>query len=291
MKRILYSICVGSLALALTAQAQQGNDANGHRSAHAQTTASQKGAPASRSSAQVRTRSNMSNARLTQGTRISAPTRGTMVNRNAIRSNRTRAFHEQNVSSRSQIGTRNNATLNRGRNVNVNRNVTVNRQRNLTANRARNLTLNQQRNLTVNRQRNLAFNRQSNARISFNQAVRLHGREFHDRGWWRSHFNTIVFVNGGWYFWDAGYWFPAWGYAPYSYYPYAGPIYGYNYEAPDRVTVDVQEQLQRDGYYAGPVDGVLGPMTRQAIAAFQSDHGLAITSAIDEPTLATLGIS
>jgi len=30
-------------------------------------------------------------------------------------------------------------------------------------------------------------------------------------------------------------------------------------------------------------------MTREAIAAFQADHGLAVTSVIDEPTLATLG--
>jgi len=49
--------------------------------------------------------------------------------------------------------------------------------------------------------------------------------------------------------------------------------------------------LQRDGYYSGPIDGVLGPMTRQAIAAFQADHGLAITSAVDEPTLASLGLA
>jgi peptidoglycan hydrolase-like protein with peptidoglycan-binding domain len=52
----------------------------------------------------------------------------------------------------------------------------------------------------------------------------------------------------------------------------------------------VQSQLQREGYYDGPIDGVLGPMTRQAIAAFQDDHGLAVTSAVDEPTLETLGL-
>ena len=54
--------------------------------------------------------------------------------------------------------------------------------------------------------------------------------------------------------------------------------------------MDVQLQLQRHGYYDGPIDGMLGPMTREAIAAFQADNGLAITSAIDEPTLATLGL-
>ena len=54
--------------------------------------------------------------------------------------------------------------------------------------------------------------------------------------------------------------------------------------------MNVQEQLARDGYYTGPIDGDLGPMTRQAIADFQADHGLAITSAVDEPTLASLGL-
>jgi len=54
---------------------------------------------------------------------------------------------------------------------------------------------------------------------------------------------------------------------------------------------EVQAQLQRDGYYDGPIDGELGPMTRQAIADFQADNGLAITSTVDEPTLETLGIS
>ena len=52
----------------------------------------------------------------------------------------------------------------------------------------------------------------------------------------------------------------------------------------------VQEALHRLGYYDGPIDGILGSMTREAIAAYQADNGLAITSAIDEPTLATLGL-
>jgi len=56
------------------------------------------------------------------------------------------------------------------------------------------------------------------------------------------------------------------------------------------VVVNVQAQLQREGYYDGPIDGVIGPMTRQAIAAFQDDHGLAVTAAVDEPTLETLGL-
>src|SRR5215831_8853249 len=36
--------------------------------------------------------------------------------------------------------------------------------------------------------------------------------EWHDQNWWHSHHNRIVFVFGAPYFWNAGYWFPAWGY-------------------------------------------------------------------------------
>jgi len=44
-----------------------------------------------------------------------------------------------------------------------------------------------------------------------------------------------------------------WGYDPYAYYPYDGPIYGYNDLTPDQVIISVQTQLQADGYYAGPI--------------------------------------
>ncbi|AFA49437.1 D-Ala-D-Ala carboxypeptidase family metallohydrolase [Acetobacterium woodii] len=36
----------------------------------------------------------------------------------------------------------------------------------------------------------------------------------------------------------------------------------------------IQEALIRAGYFPGPVDGQDGPLTRAAIKAFQSDHGL-----------------
>jgi len=113
---------------------------------------------------------------------------------------------------------------------------------------------------------------------------------WHDRGWWHGHYNNIVFVFGGWYYWNSGYWYPAWGYEPNAYYAYDGPIYAYNDLPPDQVIANVQAALQQQGYYQGEVDGVLGPLTRAAIARYQSDQGLYITSAIDEPTLSALGM-
>jgi hypothetical protein len=121
-------------------------------------------------------------------------------------------------------------------------------------------------------------------------AFRNYTPVWHDRNWWHSHYDRVVFVFGGWYYWNSGYWYPAWGYAPNSYYFYDGPIYAYNDLPPDQVIANVQASLQEQGYYQGEVDGILGPLTRAAIARYQEDHGLYVTSAIDEPTLSSLGM-
>jgi putative peptidoglycan binding protein len=114
---------------------------------------------------------------------------------------------------------------------------------------------------------------------------------YHERFWWRSHYNRIVLVGGGWYYWDAGYWFPAWGYDPgVAFYAYDGPIYSYDNLPPDQVILNIQSELQFQGYYTGPIDGELGPLTRTAIADYQRDHDLEITSAADEPTVNELGL-
>jgi len=120
---------------------------------------------------------------------------------------------------------------------------------------------------------------------------RTYNPVWHDTIWWNSHFNRIVFVFGGWYYWNAGWWYPAWGYAPGAYYAYDGPIYAYNGLPPDQVTANVQTALQQQGYYQGEVDGLLGPITRDALANYQRDHGLYETAAIDQPTLESLGMS
>jgi hypothetical protein len=116
--------------------------------------------------------------------------------------------------------------------------------------------------------------------------------EWHDRNWWHNHHrNNFVFVFGAPYYWNAGYWFPAWGYNPNAYYAWDGPIYAYNRLPPDQVIANVQAALQQQGYYVGEVDGLIGPLTRGAIADYQRDHGLYTTSTIDQPTLQSLGIT
>ena len=122
-------------------------------------------------------------------------------------------------------------------------------------------------------------------------AFRSYRPEWHDQGWWRNRYNRVVFNSGGWYYWNAGWWYPAWGYAPNASYAYDGPIYGYNGLTPDQVIANVQGALQQQGYYRGGVDGMLGPLTRSALANYQRQNGLYVTSAIDRPTLESLGMT
>jgi hypothetical protein len=102
----------------------------------------------------------------------------------------------------------------------------------------------------------------------------------------------VELIGGGYYYWNSGYWYPAWGYDPSAeYYAYDGPIYvGHHAEPPDQVIADVQAVLQQMGYYRGEVDGLLGPLTREALTAYQADQGLATTAVIDQPTLDSLGM-
>ena len=124
------------------------------------------------------------------------------------------------------------------------------------------------------------------------EAFRSYHPERHDQGWYRSHYPRVELIGGGYYYWNSGYWYPAWGYSPSAeYYAYDGPIYvGQRAEPPDQVIADVQAELQQMGYYQGEVDGLLGPLTREALTAYQADQGLATTAAIDQPTLDSLGM-
>ena len=124
------------------------------------------------------------------------------------------------------------------------------------------------------------------------EVYRSYRPERHDQGYYRSHYNRVELIGGGYYYWNNGYWYPAWGYSPAAeYYAYDAPIYvGQKAEPPDKVIADVQAVLQDMGYYKGEVDGLLGPLTREALTGYQADQGLAATAVIDEPTLDSLGM-
>ena len=196
-----------------------------------------------------------------------------------------------NVQNRTRTVTPNqDAALNANAKLN---NPNWNRNRNRT-----NVVTNQTPNTTVQANNNVTArnrdwrNRQNSSTFTFQQARSRFNRQRHDRGWWRSHYSRISLFAGGYYYWNDGYWYPAYGYDPgYSTYTYDEPIYGYSDLDPGQVIANVQSALQEQGYYQDAVDGLIGPNTRAALSNFQRDHGLPITAAIDGPTLQALGLA
>ena len=53
---------------------------------------------------------------------------------------------------------------------------------------------------------------------------------------------------------------------------------------------DMQSILKEKGYYKGPVDGILGPMTQGAIEKFQKDNGIPHNGYVTMETLSALGL-
>lgn len=316
MKRIVFLTCIGSLALTLTALgAPKGKGGHGSaggggaRSAHVTSPRSGGGhsfaqvnrAPRSShlSAGKARThatqRATVSHTKAASGHRRNVARATTTRRTTTAEAGRTRgaALNRERNIARANVQRTNRAQTKQARNAQIaqatrnaaRRNLAVNRQRNLTL--ARNVLRNQAGNVRVtNNWRGARFN---NARYA---AFHNYNRAWHDRGWWRDNHSHIVFVLGGWWYWNTGYWYPAWGYDPYGWYSYDGPIYtGYANVTPDQVVINVQVALRDQGYYAGGIDGDMGPQTRAALAAFQSDNGLEVTSAVDQPTLQTLGVA
>lgn len=62
------------------------------------------------------------------------------------------------------------------------------------------------------------------------------------------------------------------------------------FSAFDPLTVQVQTALRAYGYYGGPIDGIIGPQSREALTRLQRDHGLAVTGGITQEVLDVVGI-
>src|SRR6266403_4536350 len=236
MKSILYSVCIGSLALALTAGgAQADKDKRSERAKPQQRSAKVQAARPANTGGTMSARRNASAAQYRQ--RSYAKPRGSsnpMVEHNSG----LRAVRERNLARNERMRERNSQEFRARRDVAVNRdrNVAVNRTKNFDANRERNVAVNRTRNADVNRFRNtnefrsrnnVAFNRERNFNRTENAAFYRRGnvritnswrgdafrgqryatfrnyqRQWHDRIWWRSHYNRIIFVNNGWYYWN-----------------------------------------------------------------------------------------
>jgi hypothetical protein len=115
-----------------------------------------------------------------------------------------------------------------------------------------------------------------------------------------AHFHNgqfFVFFDDSWFGLDDGI-FP-WDYLPY----YANDYYPYDYytdddsaavddnaETTDPTVEAVQTELSKFGYYNGPIDGIFGPTTRDAVAKYQIANQLNITGSLSPDTLLALGL-
>jgi hypothetical protein len=121
------------------------------------------------------------------------------------------------------------------------------------------------------------------------------GREFFFRHNFFVGFDFAAFGFSGWGPWDPWWWYP--DYADYPYYDdpassdsqtNAESQYGTQYWSD--LATSVQSKLAQQSYYRGPIDGVIGSGSLQAIRRFQSDHGLPVTGRIDPKLLKALGV-
>jgi hypothetical protein len=130
-------------------------------------------------------------------------------------------------------------------------------------------------------------------------------RDHHDRGDYRHNYYRNYGYNR-----YRGYGYGGYGYGGYGYgygypYYYSRPSIGFSYYSSpttvyrgrtagsyyaDSLSVDVQRELRRRGYYRGSIDGDIGPGSRAAIRNYQADRGLAPTGRIDSTLLRSLGI-
>ena len=132
-----------------------------------------------------------------------------------------------------------------------------------------------------------------------------HAANWH-RDWDRRHAH---FDHGHFFVFDDGFWFgldP--GFYPWDYLPYYADDYNpYDYNAddqpydntgavdnsapaPDATVEAIQERLAQLGYYKGPVDGVFGPTTRDAVANYQVANQLNVTGSLSPDTMQSLGV-
>jgi Putative peptidoglycan binding domain len=154
---------------------------------------------------------------------------------------------------------------------------------------------------------------QTSGRPAFNR-VMGHIAERHNQNWHQdwdrrhahfSHNRFFVFIDGFWCGLDAGF-FPwdyypyyAYDYYPYDYYPgYYADVEPYYYNENvysntpmvDPTVTAVEKQLTQLGYYNGPVDGIYGPLVRDAVAKYQIAMQLDVNGNLSAQTLQSLGL-
>jgi len=148
----------------------------------------------------------------------------------------------------------------------------------------------------LNPRRNMASNQFAFRSGNFHRNWNPGGTYAWNHHHWRNY-------NGVWAVYDAG-WPDDWYAYPYPFaydntVYYDGDVYDPGTgvqptaavaEGPNNVVSNVQSALANDGYNPGPVDGVPGRQTENAIAQYQDDNGMPATGQIDSALLNSLGL-
>ena len=115
--------------------------------------------------------------------------------------------------------------------------------------------------------------------------------------WWAYNGDGWIGLDAGFYPWDY-YPYYTYDYYPYDYFvsdptdlPSAYQGTTSSPPPPDPTVTAVQTQLSQQGYYGGPVDGLFGPTTRDAVARYQTQQNLTVTGSLTPDTLQALGLS
>jgi hypothetical protein len=123
-----------------------------------------------------------------------------------------------------------------------------------------------------------------------NRSITRHNGNW-QHGWDRGHHHYFDgrfwrFSNGFWYGYPDD--FYAYGY-PYDYDD--EPVYMAPADPGDATVTAAQTELARLGYYHGSIDGIFGPQSRAAIAAYQTARHLRLTRTLTTETLQSLGVT
>ncbi len=194
MKRVLYSICIGSLALALTAWGQQGSGTTTVRAK-----ATKQGAVSAQTTTSAKT-----------GARTSSSVAGTRFHQRANVSARARSSAMRNTPANARIRARNATMTNRSRERNIAMTERMRNQENVNVRNKTNVRVN-----VNDRTRFTNVTRITSNGRTFDRAVfrdrddrRFH-LGFHDRAFFVNNFSEVVFINGCSFFLDDGMFWPA----------------------------------------------------------------------------------
>ena len=119
---------------------------------------------------------------------------------------------------------------------------------------------------------------------------------YSNRHWWAYNGYDWIGLDAGFFPWDY-YPYYTYDYYPYDYFVDDSPDIPPAYQGttqdpptPDQTVTAAQTELRQLGYYNGPIDGLFGPTTRDAVAQYQMKKNLSVTGSLTSDTLQAMGL-